>query len=455
MTSICTEALQAEQPDGKYYFYCADKAGNQSSQMSITLDSTAPTGTLYGGTTVVSNGGSIVADYARFYATDATSGIQNVYVKNPGSSSYVAYTNGSNLYTKGTYYFYATDKAGNTSSTYSMTLTDAPVETYTVSYHANGGSGAPASQTKVKGVTLTLSSTKPTRSGYTFLGWSESSSATYATYNAGGSFTKNANTTLYAVWSKNTEYYTVSYNANGGSGAPASQTKTENVTLTLRTTMPTRSGYDFLGWSESSTATYATYAAGGSYTKNASTTLYAVWSKNTEYYTVSYNANGGSGTPASQTKTENVDLTLRTTTPTRSGYDFLGWSESSLAISAEYSPGGTFTKNASTVLYAVWSPTNYDFSVSNLTVTPSEARQHESVNVSFRVDSWDKKNPYNDIPIDVLLNGVTVYSTTVDIARLFRFWLAESLWWSHNLQELDFQIVCWVFERSMQIHSAR
>ena len=63
----------------------------------------------------------------------------------------------------------------------------------------HGGSGAPASQTKTHGVTLTLSSTKPTRSGYTFKGWSTSSTATSASYSAGGSYTTNASATLYAV----------------------------------------------------------------------------------------------------------------------------------------------------------------------------------------------------------------------------------------------------------------
>ena len=82
-------------------------------------------------------------------------------------------------------------------------------KTYNVIYDANGGSGAPTSQTKTYGQTLTLSNTKPTRSGYTFLGWSTSSTATKATYSAGGSFTIDEDTTLYAVWSKNhTHSYT-------------------------------------------------------------------------------------------------------------------------------------------------------------------------------------------------------------------------------------------------------
>ena len=70
--------------------------------------------------------------------------------------------------------------------------------------------------------------------------------------------------------------YTVSYNANGGSGAPASQTKTYGVNLTLSSTVPTRAGYAFKGWATSSTGAVA-YQAGGTYSDNSAVTLYAVW----------------------------------------------------------------------------------------------------------------------------------------------------------------------------------
>ena len=160
-------------------------------------------------------------------------------------------------------------------STGSTTITIPALASYTVAFNANGGSGAPSSQTKWYGETLTLSSTKPTRTGFTFQGWATSSSATTATYSAGGSYTANSGTTLYAVWKANT--YTVAFNANGGSGAPSSQTKTYGVTLTLSSTVPSRVGYDFLGWGTSAGATTATYQPGGSYTANAATTLYAVW----------------------------------------------------------------------------------------------------------------------------------------------------------------------------------
>ena len=145
---------------------------------------------------------------------------------------------------------------------------------YTVSYNANGGSGAPSSQTKWHGKTLTLSSTKPTRTGYTFQGWATSSGGSVA-YAAGASYTGNTTITLYAVWKANT--YTVKFDANGGSGAPSNQTKIYGQTLTLSSTKPTRANYNFKGWGTSATTTTVAYAAGASYTGNAAITLYAVW----------------------------------------------------------------------------------------------------------------------------------------------------------------------------------
>ena len=148
-------------------------------------------------------------------------------------------------------------------------------DSYKITFNSNGGSGSPSSQTKWYGESLTLSSTKPTKTGYTFKGWSTSSSATSAKWSAGGTYTGNESVTLYAVWQANT--YTIKYNANGGSGAPSNQTKTHNKTLILSSTKPTRTNYNFEGWSTSSTATSAKYPAGGSYTDNKAATLYAVW----------------------------------------------------------------------------------------------------------------------------------------------------------------------------------
>lgn len=186
------------------------------------------------------------------------------------------YTRGTTAQTK----YFATKITGidshgssNVTSHYrSFTIPALP--SYTVSYNANGGSGAPSSQTKWYGTNLTLSPTKPTRTGYTFQGWATSSTGGVS-YSASGTYTANGGATLYAVWKANT--FTVTFNANGGINAPASQTKTYGVNLTLTTAVPTRTDYNFLGWGTTASDTTPTYASGGTYTNNGAITLYAVW----------------------------------------------------------------------------------------------------------------------------------------------------------------------------------
>lgn len=156
--------------------------------------------------------------------------------------------------------------------------------------------------------------------------------------------------------------YSITYNANGGSGtAPSKQTKYygRNITLAGGGSL-SRTGYTFKGWATKSTGGVA-YTAGATYSANASVTLYAVWE--IKKYTVSYNANkpsGASGSvtnlPASQSKTHGTSLKLSTTSPKLANYTFLGWGTSSSATTATYQPGGTFpaNTNANTTLYAIW-----------------------------------------------------------------------------------------------------
>ena len=233
----------------------------------------------------------------------------------------------------------------------SIVLTVTTNETdYTLSYNANGGSGAPSSQTGtgVGSYTFTISSTKPTRTGYTFLGWSLSSTATAASYQPGGSITLTASDILYAVWKANT--YTVSYNANGGSGAPSNQTKTYGVTLTLSNTKPTRTGYTFSAWNTAQNGSGTSYAPGGSYTANAAVTLYAQWTANT--YVVTFDAQGGSVTPASKSVTYGQPYGSLPV-PVRAGYRFDGWftvATGGTQVTAET----VVTVTAAQTLYAHW-----------------------------------------------------------------------------------------------------
>ena len=153
---------------------------------------------------------------------------------------------------------------------------------YSVTYDANGGEGAPSSQKKYKGTTLTLSSTKPTKEGYDFVGWNTSSTATTATYQPGGSYTGNAALKLYAIWSKT---ITLKYDTNGGTNQPEEQSTTIyndtiNATFNISDITPTRPGFTFKGWSTSKDSTAVAYKSGDEATLSNSLTLYAVWLAN-------------------------------------------------------------------------------------------------------------------------------------------------------------------------------
>ena len=174
--------------------------------------------------------------------------------------------------TAGTTYYFGV-KHYSSSSTGTM-----PVKLrrqYNISYNANNGVGAPYSQTKLYGETLTLSSSRPTREGCTFLGWATSSGATEPEYDPGDSFTLNSDYTLYAVW--DVPSYTITFDANNGDNAPSPQTKSYGETITLSEDIPTRSEYKFLGWATSPEATSAEYLPGSSFSLNENCVLYAVW----------------------------------------------------------------------------------------------------------------------------------------------------------------------------------
>lgn len=245
-----------------------------------------------------------------------------------------------------------------------LTVTTNEVDSFTITYRpGTNGTGSVVTDTKTNGVALTLRGAIYTRTGYTQTGWATSDGGSKA-YNLSASYTANAAATFFPYWTINT--YTVSYNANGGSGAPSAQTKTYNVTLTLSSTRPTRTGYTFLGWSTSNTATTATYSAGGSYTANASATLYAVWQVVT--YTVSYNkGSNGTGTNTSATKTYNVTLTLKGAIFTRSGYTQTGWATSDGGAQA-YALSASYTANAAVTLYPVWTAGKSTISTTNGTL---------------------------------------------------------------------------------------
>lgn len=226
---------------------------------------------------------------------------------------------------------------------------------YTLSFNANGGSCGTSSWTCYSGYAIGGTLPSASRTGYTFAGWytaaSGGSQVTTAT-----SFTSSSTVTVYAHWTAN--LYTVTFNKNGGASvSPETRTVTYDSTYgTLASA--SRTGYTLAGWyTAASGGTQIT--AGTKVAITAPQTLYAHWTANT--YTVSYNANGGSVSPASKTVT--YDSTYGTlATPTRTGYDFAGW-YTAASGGTQITASTKVTITAAQTIYARWTAKNYTYSI--------------------------------------------------------------------------------------------
>lgn len=149
-------------------------------------------------------------------------------------------------------------------------------------FNANGGSGAPEWMKRHWGEIVYIPSTTPYKSGYTFNGWTKTQGSSTINYKPGDPIGDDSDVTLYAVWSQNVvKTWSITYNANGGSNAPAKQTANVGQSITITYSKPTRSGYTFLGWStwNESPEPEAMFTPGYSYTSDSDTTLYAVWER--------------------------------------------------------------------------------------------------------------------------------------------------------------------------------
>lgn len=150
----------------------------------------------------------------------------------------------------------------------------------------------------------------------------------------------------------------VSFNANGGSGSIADQTSSTPTPLTSNSF--SRVGKLFSGWATSlanATAGTITYADGDTFPFTSSGTLYAVWIDDPNYKTVTFDANGGTGSIASQSS--NSATTLTSNSFVRNGYTFTGWATSQARANAgtvDYANTASYLFTSSVTLYAVWTP---------------------------------------------------------------------------------------------------
>ena len=234
----CSKTLSGD-GNRKATIVATDEAGNSSKiDVSIYIDRTAPTinvieqrcsnkdnclGSLIGNKIEKSTNTSISIDdknwsynsfNIKYNASDSMSDIKEIRILQNSSGIYNQLntnmvsnnigSNNSNLTISDTGQRYiqviAYDNVGNSSV---INIIGYISNVITVNYNVNGGSGAPTSQNKYNTVDLTLSSTKPTRTGYAFVSWNTSIDGSGTSYQPGSKYTANESTTLYAIWKAN------------------------------------------------------------------------------------------------------------------------------------------------------------------------------------------------------------------------------------------------------------
>ena len=147
-----------------------------------------------------------------------------------------------------------------------------------------------------------------------------------------------------------TDNHTVTFNANGGTGTMTPQVAGVPTALTLNTF--TRTDYSFTGWNTQAGGGGTAYADGTIYDFSADIILYAQWTA-LPTHTVTFDANGGSGTMSPQTASSPTALTLNTFT--RTAYSFSGWNTAADGSGTPYADGATYDFSADIILYAQWS----------------------------------------------------------------------------------------------------
>ncbi len=206
------------------------------------------------------------------------------------------------------------DKSNN----YSESTKDFTINKYTITFIKEpadkiGGEASNIIKScyAISGQSCSITSPTIEKTGYTIIGWNTNKNATTSTWNINTSKSISSSATYYPILKVN--IYTITYNANGGSGGPSSQSYkyAPNGNIYLSSDRPSKTGYTFMGWSESPSATSASYSPGQWWgTHNANNyTLYAVWEKNqvppTLTYTPSASRKQESGTKITLTCKDN------------------------------------------------------------------------------------------------------------------------------------------------------
>lgn len=281
-------------------------------------------------------------------------------------------------------------------------------EKYTVSFNAGKGTEAPAEVKSVLGQ-VTIPEKTPVRANWKFLYWFDEDGS----YKPGNVYNVSEDKVFEAAWAPN---WTPTISVGTVKGNPG-ETVGVPVNVTNNKEAPTYYSFDFtagkaefVNYVEDANGMPVSGQIGTAYFKIPADAKdgdsYAVsatiekWTVDNAHgieevmsatkgsikvekthFSVSYDANKGTGAPAEQVKNRDVALTLSNVKPVREGYKFLGWATKADATAAQYQPGASYTSNADLVLYAVWE----ELPVPKIVVGEVKGRAGETVEVPVTI----------------------------------------------------------------------
>jgi uncharacterized repeat protein (TIGR02543 family) len=359
---------------------------------------------IYGGNG--NTGGAVPTDTTK-YETAATVTVKG----NTGSLVRTGFTfTGWNTAADGSgtpYAVNATFPMGNANVTLHAQWTLIP--SFTVTFNSNGGSGTMSSQSIVSGTSAPLTANTFTKVGSTFTGWASSATGTTVEFPDRANYTMGGgNVTLYAVWVK--KQYILTYDGNSASTgtAPGPYTYDSNTTVTIsaNTGNLLRTNYSFNGWNSLASGSGTPYAAGSSFVIKANTTIFAKWDADP---TVSYNANGATGTPPTGgTYKAGATVTVAGTgSLSKTRYVFDGWNTQADGKGTKYDANQTFTMSStSVILYARWAPsgmvriTSGSFQMGQTDVTNATPVHTVTLTKNFWMDQTEvTQKDYHDLMV--------------------------------------------------------
>ena len=282
----------------------------------------------------------------------------------------------------------------------------------------------------------------PTRTGYTFLGWSENSSASSASHQPGQTYImdgingQTASKTLYAVWSQNTHKVKYAWGAHGTmtlvggtavnlpNDADVAEGATFNVTDVLKSdgTVYVTSGglgYTFTGWSGSDSNSY-TPGQTGVTMGTSDITLTAQWTP--KNYTVTFAMNDGTSTNHATPSVQHGTAVSNPGNPTRSGWTFTGWFKQSTGGTAVTDWTGEIITSENVIYYAQWSQNTHTVTYNWNNVPPKTVGGSA---ITLPTQTPVAESSTFDVSSAVTVNTVYEHNTS-GLGYTFKGWLSSA-----------------------------